>query len=392
MNTRLLSAPARMILATLVVLAAAVAIAAALAGSGRVWPAYLVGAVFAITIALGGVVFVTIHHLTNAAWSTTIRRVPEALAAYLPIGAVAMLVTLAGAGALYEWTHPGVIEAEGAMAFKAAWLQLPFFAVRMVVVLGVWVGFAWLLRRQSLRQDHRPGVAATMRSRVISGVFLVVLALTITTASVDWLMSVQPHFYSTLYGWYVFSGVFASGLAAIAVVVVWLRARGLMPHVTTEHLHNLGKMVFAFSTFWAYLWFCQYMLIYYANLPEEGIYYASRFAVPGGATFFIANVALGWIVPFVLLIGRGAKRNPRWLVAGSLAVIAGHYLDIATIVLPPTTGSSVPGVIDIVVVAGFGALVLLVADRALSRAAMAPVHDPYLEEGLGVPIGELSRP
>lgn len=391
MEKSLLSVPMRAVLAALVVAAAAIAIVAAVTGSERVWPAYLVGAVFALTIALGGVVFVAINHLTNAAWSSPIRRVPEALAAYLPIGAIAMLVTLFGAGSLYEWTHPGVIADTGATAFKAGWLQLPFFAVRMVVVLGLWVLFTVLLRRESLRQDHVPGIAATMRSRVISGAFMVVLAITITAASVDWLMSIQPHFYSTLYGWYVFAGVFASGLAAVAVLTVWLRSRGVLPNVSDEHLHNLGKMVFAFATFWAYLWFCQYMLIYYANLPEEGVYYASTLATPGGETMFFVNVILGWLVPFVLLLGRGAKRDPRWLVVGSLAVIAGHYVDIATIVLPPTVHTSLPGVVDVAVLVGFASLVLLIVDRGLKGAAIVPVYDPYLEEGLGVRMHELTE-
>jgi hypothetical protein len=391
MSERLLSARVRALLLAAIVIAAVIAVGSVIAGDGRFWPAYLSAAVYAVTLALGGAVFIAIHHVTNAAWTVPIRRVPEALAGFMPLGALAMLATIGGAGVLYAWTHPGAIEATPETAFKIAWLHLPFFAVRMVLVLGLWTMFVVLLRRESLRQDREPGVGATMRSRVLSGAFLVVLAITITTASVDWLMSVQPGFASTLYGWYVFSGVFVSGLAATAVLVTWLRSRGALAHGTDEHLHSLGKRVFGFATFWAYLWFCQYMLIYYTNMPEEGSYYASRAAVPGGVTLFYVNLALGWIVPFVVLIGRGAKRNPFWLVLGSLSVLVAHYVDIATIVLPPTAHTAIPGLVDVALLAGFVALVLLVVDRALGQAKAMPLYDPYLEEGIGARLPELER-
>lgn len=384
MNVSLLSNRMRIAHLVLASVAIAIIVVAFAMGSVRAWPAYLVGAIYFVTIALGAVLFLAIHHATNAAWSTVIRRVPEAMTGYMPVAAIFMLVTILGAGSLYEWSHAGAVPAGEAMAFKASWLQVPFFAVRMVIVLGAWVLFAVLLRRESLRQDVVAGLAPTMRLRIISGAFLVVLAITITAASVDWLMSIDLHFYSTLYGWYVFAGVFECGIAATAIVTIWLRRRGVLEAVTDEHMHSLGKMVFAFATFWAYLWFCQYMLIYYTNLPEEGIYYTSRSAVPGGDWAFYLNLALGWMVPFVLLLGRGAKRRSVFLLIASVSVLLGHYVDIAIIVLPPTVSSSVPGIVDIAVMLGFGAMFLLVTDWYLRRAPVVPMNDPYLDEAIGV--------
>lgn len=384
MNTRLLGTRSRYAHAALAFVAAAFVVAEILSGSDRAWPAYLVGAVFVLTTALGATVFLAIHHLTNAAWSTVVRRIAEAMAGYMPFGTVALLVSLFGAGALYEWSHAGAIASSEALAFKSDWLQMPFFAARMAVILASWILFAYLLRRESLRQDRAGGgEAQTVRSRIIAGAFLVVLAVTITAASVDWLMSIDPHFYSTLYGWYVFAGVFECGLAATAVAAVVLRSRGALPMVSDEHIHSFGKMVFAFATFWAYLWFCQFMLIYYTNMPEEGIYFTSRSAAVGGDVMFYLNPLFGWLVPFVLLMGRAAKRSPVVLVVGSVSVLLGHYIDIAIMVLPTTTGSAVPGLIDLATMLAFGSSFVVVTDRLLARAPLVPANDLYLEEALG---------
>jgi hypothetical protein len=371
-----------------------IAVAAALAivgGPDRFWPAWLLASITMLTVGLGAAVFVAIHHLTNAAWTAPIRRTAEAIAMLVPFASAMMLASLAGAGTLYEWTHAGAIEHGGATAFKSAWLELPFFAVRMVVVLALWSGFALLLRRESLRQDHASAQRATGRMRVVSAAFLVVLAITITTAGADWLMSLDPHFASTLFGWYLFAGVFSSGIALLAIVVVVQRGRGALGHVGITHLHNLGKMLFAFATFWAYLWYCQYMLIYYTNLPEETAWFARQLAAPGGDVLFWLNPALGWAVPFVVLLARGAKRAPAVLVTGALLVLAGHAVDLAVIILPATVGTAIPGVADVGLLLGALAAGVLVVDGVLTGTPLVPWGDPYLEEGVGHAMGELTH-
>jgi hypothetical protein len=383
MNAGFLAGKARVVLAALAGLGIVAFAAGLIGGSERLWPGYLVAVVYYLTLALGAMAFVAIHHVANAAWWMPMRRIPEAMIAWLPIGGALLLVTLLGAGSLYHWTHEGAIPATSAMAFKSSWLTLPGFATRMVAILALWVALGYALRRESLWQDRYAGLAATRRSRALSATFLVVLALTVTVASVDWLMSLQWEFVSTLYGWYTFSGLFVSAMAAVALIVLWLRRRGILHAVTDDHLHSLGKMIFAFATFWAYLWYCQYMLVYYAGLPEETLYYTQRAGVALGGEAFLVCLVLGWGVPFVLLLGRGAKRSPVFLVAASVSVLLGHWLDIYSVVLPVTAGSLVPGVVDTGIFVGVSAAFLLLVDRAMARRALIPHNDPYLGEALG---------
>ena len=191
----------------------------------------------------------------------------------------------------------------------------------MAVFLGLWLLLTWLIKRESRRQDVDGNQAHTSKGRKYAAIFLSVFALTFTLASFDWLMSIEPLFYSTIYAFYVISGLLLSGIASITVLVILLRRRGFLPEVNENHLHNLGKLVFGFSTFWAYIWLCQYILIYYANLPEETIYYLRRMQTPGWKALFFGNIFLNWLIPFVMLLSRGAKRSDGWLLTACGVVL-----------------------------------------------------------------------
>jgi hypothetical protein len=240
--------------------------------SPRLWPGFLLNAFYFLTLALGAMVFVSIHHVSNAGWSAALRRVPEAMMGYLPVGAAAMLLLFFGVRSIYEWAGGSPHEVSEAMKVKSSFLSTPFFFARMAVMLAIWVLLARLLWRQSRRQDEDGSLEHTMKSKRYSAIFLAVFAVTFSLASFDWLMSIEPEFYSTIYAFYCFSGLFLSGIAAITILVIVLRRRGLLTRISEEHLHNLGKLIFGFSTFWAYMWLSQYLLIYYANIPEETVY------------------------------------------------------------------------------------------------------------------------
>ncbi|HWP42421.1 MAG TPA: hypothetical protein VNO14_04250, partial [Blastocatellia bacterium] len=246
------------------------------ADSARLWPGFLLSSFYFLTLALGAAVFVSIHHVSNAGWSAALRRVPEAMMGYLPLGAAAMLLVFFGRHSIYEWTHGGLHGAGEAIKLKSAYLSTAFFFARMAVVLAVWVLLSRLIWRESRRQDEDGSLEHTARSKRYSAIFLAVFAVTFSLASFDWLMSIEPEFYSTIYAFYCFSGLFLTGIAAIAILVIMLRRRGFLAEISEEHLHNLGKLIFGFSTFWAYMWLSQYILIYYANIPEETIYYLKR--------------------------------------------------------------------------------------------------------------------
>jgi NNP family nitrate/nitrite transporter-like MFS transporter len=352
-----------------------------LSDSARLWPSFLLHSFYFLTLALGAMVFVSIHHVSNAGWSTALRRVPEAMMTYVPIGAFAMLLVFFGRHSIYEWSH-GITPTSEAMKMKAAFLNTPFFFGRMAVVLAIWCAFAYLLWRESRRQDEDGLLEHTDRSKRYSAIFLALFAVTFSLASFDWLMSIEAEFYSTIFAFYCFSGLFVSGIAAITVAVIVLRRRGFLPHVNQDHLHNLGKLIFGFSTFWAYIWISQYLLIYYANLPEETVFYLRQTATPGWKALFLSNLFLNWLIPFALLISRRAKRSEGLLLWAAGIVLAGHWVDLYLAIFPALGLSWMPSPVDPALAAGFGALFLLTATTVLSRVSLMPVHDPYLTESL----------
>jgi len=348
----------------------------------RLWPSFLLNAFFFLSLTLGSAVFISINHVANAGWSSAIRRVPEAMISYLPVGSLAMLGLYFGRESLYEGLRTFFGYNGKPMVFKNLWLSSPFFFSRMAIFLGLWLLLTWLMRRESHRQDADGDSAHTRKSRKYAAIFLAVFALTFTLASFDWLMSIEPLFYSTIYAFYVISGVLLSGFASITVLVILLRRRGLLPEVNENHLHNLGKLVFGFSTFWAYIWLCQYILIYYANLPEETIYYLRRMQTPGWKVLFFANIFLNWVIPFVMLLSRGAKRSEGWLLTACCVVLIGHWVDLYQLIFPAFEHPVMIGLVELAIVIGFASLFLQTFARGLQKSALMPRNDPYLSESL----------
>ncbi len=350
--------------------------------NARLWPSFLLNAFFFLTLALGAAVFVSINHVANAGWGTAIRRVPEAMMSYLPLGALAMLSLFFGRDTLYEGLRSFFGYNGKPMTFKNAYLSTPFFFSRMAVFLGLWVLLAWLIKRESRRQDLDGNLEHTSKSKKYAAIFLAVFAVTFTFASFDWLMSIEPLFYSTIYAFYVISGLLLSGFASITVLVILLRRRGFLPEVNENHLHNLGKLVFGFSTFWAYIWLCQYLLIYYANLPEETIYYLRRMQTPGWKALFFLNIFLNWLIPSALLLSRGAKRSEGWLLLACGIVLLGHWVDLYVMIFPAFEHSVLVGFVDVAIIIGFASLFLQSFLAGLRKAALLPKRDPYLAESL----------
>jgi len=347
------------------------------------WPDLLWASYALLTLGLSGVFFVALQYVTGASWSVALRRVPEAMTTALPFGAAGLAVVFLAHPSLYPWFGNFSEPAEGFLGFKQAWLSQPFFLARAAIYVLVWLLFSRALVRTSRAQDSTGDFALTRRNRRLSVTFVVVFAVTFCLASFDWVMSLEPSWYSTVFGVYNFAGLFVSGLAAMAILVVWLQRNGALRHtVTGEHLQDLGTLIFAFATFWAYIWFCQYMLIWYANLPEETSYFIRRVHGYWG-TLFVLNFLLNWVVPFLVLMPRANKRNPRVLVWVSVVVLAGRALDLYLMMIPPFAGSRpVFGVWEagalLAVVGVFG----LVVARALRQAPLVPIGDPYLQESL----------
>jgi hypothetical protein len=345
----------------------------------RVWPSLLLVSFYLLTISLAGAVFVALQYVAGAHWAVALRRVPEAISKLIPLGGAGILILLLVHPALYPWTA----SAEPMPAFQRWWLSLAFFRGRALIFLLLWTLFAFALVLGSKRQDADGAPQHTRINSRLSALFIVLFAFTFWLASYDWIMSLEPHWYSTIFASYNFAGLFLSGLAVITLVSIWLREKGALGAVIRDdHLHDLGKLLFAFSTFWMYLWFSQYMLIWYANIPEETTYFVRR--LHGyWSSLFVLDMVLNWVGPFFALLPRRNKYNPGVLVKVCVVLLAGRWLDLYLMIMPPFAGKQLPiGSLEIgVSVAGF-ALFILALFRALRRAPLVPVNDPFLEESL----------
>ena len=320
----------------------------------RLWPNLLLLGFLFVGFALGGLLLIAFHDLTGARWSDGFRCVREALAATLPwVAAVLAVVLIAGISS-YPWSRPGTL-AEETDWFKRWWLQPEFFAARALACLAIWVALAVSMVRASRREAVHGGPTRT--SVRLSAAFLVIFSLTFWLASTDWIMSLEPSWYSTAFAVYNFGGILLSSLAAVTLVTVWLRRSGPLKHaVTRDDLHDLGTLLLSFSCFWMYIWFCQYMLIWYTNVPEETSHYVSR--MHGLWTpLFYANIVINWAIPFAVLLPRASKESAGVLVKVSLLVLVGRWLDVYLMVLPstgegdPAIGFCEMGAIALVVVA-----------------------------------------
>ena len=351
-----------------------------------------------LSLALGALFFLAVLYLAEAGWFVVVRRVPEAMALFVPVAAALMLPVFLGREHLYPWSRPAAAQ-DPLLVEKAAYLEPAGFALRLVAVTVIWSVFAFYLRRTSLAQDavgsrtppdesrntagpdDSGGLRERRRLKRASAVFVPVFAVTFSLASFDWLMSLEPHWFSTMFAVYTFAGLFLGALAAITAAVILLRETGPLAEVVRdEHLHDLGKMLFAFSTFWAYIWVSQYLLIWYGNLPEEVTHYELRTRGPWLGLFAL-NVVLNWGLPFLVLLGRRAKRNPWVLLSVAGVVLVGRWLDLHLLIRPPL-GAGTPGLgwLEVASLIGYTGLFVLVVRWALGAAPLVPRRDPLLPE------------
>ncbi|MCP4229693.1 MAG: hypothetical protein GY771_06050 [bacterium] len=348
------------------------------------WANVLLISYYLLGLGLGGLLFVAFHYLTGAAWSTVLRRIPEAMWVGIPAAAVGLILIFVFKSSLFPWMDGyGLENGEGAFWFKALWLQPLFFYIRAAVYFIIWLGSGYLILRQSKFQDKDGKPSRRKWATRFSALFVVFFGVTFWFASFDWVMSLDPHWFSTIFGFYNFAGVFLGGLAAISLFAVWLRQASVLRGVVTdEHLHDLGKLLFGFSCFWMYIWFSQYMLIWYANIPEETSYFVTRM---NGywEPIFIVNLVLNWVIPFIILMPRAAKKNSAVLGTVAIFILAGRWVDLYLMFIPQISGKYPPfdfaEVGSILLISGiFGFLFFL----SFRRSFPFPVNDSSLKESL----------
>jgi len=349
----------------------------------QLWHSWLVGSLFVLSIALGGLFFVLVHHATQAGWSVVVRRIAENVMATLPFLALLFVPLLFGMGDLFHWSHAEAVKQDHLLAQKQPYLNVTFFLIRTAAYFVIWSALAFWFGRLSRLQDATGDHELTRRMRRTSAPGLLLFALTVTFFAFDWLMSLDPHWYSTIFGLYFFAGSTMGFFAFLALVVIAGRRTGLLSEVTNdEHQHDIGKLLFAFVSFWAYMAFSQYMLIWYANLPEETGFFAQRMAGSWRTASIV--LALGhFIVPFFFLLPRTVKRNAVALAAASLWLLAMHLLDLYWLVMPNLHPAGMaPSLLDAAAVLGSCGVFLAAFGFVLRRQALVPLRDPRLPESL----------
>jgi hypothetical protein len=349
----------------------------------RFWPNVLLDGFYALSVGVAAMFFIATQRVTSARWSAGLRRVPEAFLGAIPVFALLMvpLIALPGARAtLYSWTRPGTFDHLPAIAGKARYLHGPFVYARIAVVLATWILFARAFRNASLAQDRTAADSLRMHRRLdrLGAAFIVVFALSITLAAWDWLAALDPSWSSTMFAVYVFAGVWVGGIAAVALATVFLmRKEPLRAAVGEAQLHDLGKLLFAFSIFWGYIWVCQYLLIWYGNIPEEIGHFLTR-TNGGWLPLFVANVVINFVVPFLGLLSLRAKTDPRRLAAIACVVLVGRWLDLYLVIMPSAWPQPRFGLVEPLIAAGYAALLVLLFRRHAARAPLVPRHDPVL--------------
>ena len=346
----------------------------------RAWSAWLLGYAFFLFWGLCGLFFTALHHATGAMWSTVVRRISEGMASYLPVAAVLFLVLLVGSGKLYAWAHPEMVHIEPPLGGdKLSYLNTVFFSVRNLAILGIWILFALVLIKNSLKQDKTGDVLLSRRSAKFSVIFFPVFGITFTLAVFDVLMSLEPHWYSTIFGVYCFAGLFQSGMAFLAILAIWLRRQGALEGIfNANHLQDIGNWMFAFAVFSAYIGFSQYMLIWYGNMPEETFYLIKRKVWPWGY-IFLAVVFLRFFIPFFMLMGRDGKRNEKIMLTAASIIILGEFLDLYLLIGPVVSPVKPAfGWIELGVFLGFAGIFGWTLFRFLGKHSILAHRDPNL--------------
>lgn len=352
----------------------------------RVWSNLLIASFFFTGISLAGTFFLAVNIVGESGWYTVVRRIPEALGKFMPFGLVGLaIVVITGVLGLHKtwiWMDKEVAATDEIIQHKAAYLNVPFFLIRFALYAVIWYGFTLIFRKQSLEDERLGTFDHYVKMRKFAATFLVLFAVTSSTSAWDFLMSIDVHWFSTLFGWYIFAGYWVSGVAVMLLMVLYLKSLGYLPQVNLSHIHDLGKFLFAFSIFWTYLYFSQFMLYWYANIPEEIVYFMERYDTAYRPLILIM-IGLNFVLPLLILMTRNSKRNARFTVTIATLVVVGHYLDLFQIVMPGTMGSYLGiGLPEIACFLLFAGLFIFVVFKGLEEANLVPAKATFLEESL----------
>ncbi len=346
---------------------------------------YLVSYSFLISIGVGAFFLITLEYVTDAIWSVPLRRITEFLAAIIPFLAILVIPILFNMHEIFHWTHEEVVAQDHVLQGKASYLNIPFFTIRVFVLIAIWSFFYFAIVRNSVKQDSSGEQKLTKINSIFSAIFIPIFAVSISITAIDLLMSVEPHWFSTIFGVYYFSGTVVASLAAVTIAAVLLKENGYLPKkITNDHLYSLGALMFVFVNFWAYIAFSQYLLIWYADLPEETFWFLQRWE-GSWAVFSILLILIKFLVPYIALLSQPAKMDPKRLKFIAVWLLFAHLFDLFWLVMPGMPGMEngyVFSWIDLVfAIATVGFVILLFSIKA-RKQNLIPVGDPKLKRGL----------
>ena len=346
----------------------------------RPWSATFVAAFFFLMLALGTLVFYAIQIASQAGWSPVLYRVMDGITAYLLPGSIIVLLIVVFAGThFFPWQNDDLVAGDKILQGKAGYLNFPFFVIRAIIYVLGWNIYRFFARKYSLEQETASNYAPFRKGFKASVYFLAFFFVSEAFMAMDWFMTLTPHWYSTLFPWYVFASMFVSAITVIALVAIHLRSLGLVSFISDKHLHDLAKYIFAFSIFWTYLWFSQFMLIWYANIPEEVTYFVIRIQEYG--LLFFGMLVLNFVFPILMLMNSDYKRIPWFIVLTGVIVLAGHYIDVFLLIMPSTVGHYwYFGIPEIGALLFFLGLFILVVGMGLAKGSLRPKNDPYIRE------------
>ncbi len=358
-----------------------------LSDSLRTWANYLIVNYYFLSLSLGAAFFLAIQSISQSGWSAAFKRVPEAMTAYIPFAAVFFLLIYFGVHHLYGWSHRETVASDLLLQHKSVYLNVPFFFLRLITFFILWIIFTGIMRRISLKEDmlYPTDQTAIMtlfnKSELFSKIFIFIFAITFSLSAFDWIMSLEAHWYSTIFALKNLVAAFLHGTSIVALIIFILHKRGYFSFLNEYHLHDFARYIFMLSIVWGYFWFAQFMIIWYGNIPEETAYYYIRWN-EGWKVMFFLEIGLNWGIPFLVLLPVKTSRNLTVISIVILFLIIGQYLDLYMQIIPATTRLLKFGWIEAGLFLGYAGLFALVVATVLSNAKLVPSNHPYLEESL----------
>jgi len=347
----------------------------------RAWANYLLNNYYFVSLAIGAAFFGAIQYISQSGWSAAFKRIPEAMASYIPVAAVLFLILYFGMHTLFQWSRDGITTTDSLLAHKAVYLNIPFFFLRLVLFFALWIVMIRLLRNLSLKEDAEGGMTFFYKSEKYSKILIFIIAVTFTLFAIDMIMSLEPDWFSAIFAAKSFIAAFLHASTVIALIAIILYRLGHLPMLNNSHLHDFSRYIFMLSLVWGYFNFVEFMLIWYGNIPAETIFFVKRSGGAFGALFFV-NIALNWLIPFLFLMPRMTSRSKVFLLPVIVLMMIGQYTELYYYIWPAVVHGAKFGILEIGTYLGFLGLFALVVTNTLSKASLVPRNHPYLEESI----------